>query len=312
MRLPDFLVIGAQKCATTDLCWQLAQHPAVCFSQPKELYFFCRDDPQVLPHPFFESPRSWEHFDWDTKKDELLAEFATAFEHATPDQRCGEGTPIYLYSQRAAQRIHESIPNCRLIVMMRNPVDRAWSAYWHHVRMRRAALPFEMHLKRERDNTMMYGCYERPLRRYYELFGRDAILPLTFEEYVADRAATLAKVQQFIGIDRRPPIAMPPKNAAAVPASHTLQLWLNALTVRGGSHFVTIHYDHPVRRRTLSEAVFSRAARLVAKLNQELRQNSAKPSLDPEVRHRLRAFYRRENSGLAALTGLNLERHWGW
>ncbi len=54
MAKPDFLVIGAQKCGTTELCASIAAHPQVCFSRPKELYFFCRDDMDVLPYPFFE------------------------------------------------------------------------------------------------------------------------------------------------------------------------------------------------------------------------------------------------------------------
>ena len=105
MILPNFLVIGAQKAGTTALTKFLRQHPDVCFSRPKETWFF------------------------DKRYDRGLEWFASHFEHYNGEQAIGEGTARLLQCEAAPERIANDLGNPRLICILRDPVDRAFSQY---------------------------------------------------------------------------------------------------------------------------------------------------------------------------------------
>ncbi len=312
MRMPDFLVIGAQKSATTDLCWNLAQQPGCFFASPKELNFFCCDDADVHPYPLFEAVEDWIGFDWDTERDLLLRRYSEAFSGASETEIAGEGTPVYLYSARALTRIRECLPTAKIVVILRDPVDRAWSAYWHHVRIGRATLPFPEHLLRETSNTLRFGRYLEALAPWYEAFGPEKILPLTFEGYVRDRRAHLERVCAHIGLKFSAPPGQKPKNAGDVPLSLTAQLAANRLAVRLGATSRTIEHLAPPAPRHPSELVVSHLVRGFKRANQlagKVRGRS-KPSMPRATREMLVAYYQRENAGLGRLTGLDLERDW--
>ena len=107
MRLPDFLGIGTQKGGTTYLHGLLQEHPQVFLAHPKELHYF--------------SLHHGRHVGW----------YADHFADASTGQRCGEVTPYYLFHPLAAERIHAAIPNVKLVVLLRDPVERALSQYFH-------------------------------------------------------------------------------------------------------------------------------------------------------------------------------------
>jgi hypothetical protein len=315
-RLPDFLVIGAQKSGTTDLCDLLGAHPSVFISKPKELFFFCRDDVDVLPYPFFERFDEWARFDWARRRDELVEGYAAHFDGAPDGALCGEGTPFYLPSRLAAERVRETLPNVKLVAILRHPVDRAYSAYWHHVKMRRAAETFENHLRFERGGTLALGHYEAQLGMWAERFGRDRLHVVLFEEYVRDRVAVGEGVLAFLGVDRAVDRARdeasrrerPRKqNAALVPRSALLQRALNRATRLYAAHAETIEYESPAPR-SLPELAVSKALRGLGRRNLE---SGRYPPMRASTRRKLDAYYRRRNAGLAELLGRDLAV-WGW
>lgn len=111
MKKPNFFIIGAPKCGTTSLATYLGDHPEIFFSRPKELYFFSTD----LKNGNISS----------------LTEYSTFFKEALPEHKAvGEGTALYLYSKNAVSNILEYNPSVKFIVMLRNPVDLAYS--WHY------------------------------------------------------------------------------------------------------------------------------------------------------------------------------------
>ncbi len=308
MRLPDFLVIGAQKCATTDLCWNLGRQSKCFFSTPKELNFFCCDDADILPYPLFESLADWIDFDWELRQQALLQEYANSFDAAPAASSVGEGTPVYLYSARARERIRRTLPNVKIVVIMRDPVERAWSAYWHHVRIGRATLPFGEHLLRETSNTLRFGRYLEALVPWYEAFPHENILPLTFEQYVGDRESSLRRVCAHIGVECDAAPTHSPRNSASIPLSQGAQLAANRVAIQMGAVPRTIAHRTPPAARLHTELVASRLVRGFKKVNQFAAELARvkRPRMEPATRERLVEYYRRENRGLDHLTGLDL------
>jgi hypothetical protein len=307
-RLPDFLVIGAQKSGTTELCGHLGSHPSIYFSRPKELYFFCRDDVRILPYPFFERRDEWREFAWPERQRELLEGYARKFEPATPEQICGEGTPFYLPSIPAAERIRDALPKARFVVILRNPVDRAYSAYWHHVKMRRASETFENHLRYETGGTLELGHYEEQLRAWVDLVGRKRLHVVLFEEYVHDRLTVANGVFDFLGVDLLPAEPLESgRNRALVPRSFALQRFLNRLERAYPAYSATIEYESAPPRKT-PELLVSKAIRGLGRLNLG---PGRYPAMRDETREALDEHYRRRNRGLAELLERDLAV-WGW
>ena len=176
----DFMIIGAQKCGTTTLAEQLSEHPSVCFCATKE------------PGYFHRTP------DWEAHLDTYHALY-----QPTPGQLCGEGSTMYTFLpewQDTHLRLHRYNPDLKLIYLMRNPVERVISNYAHrlvrktvHETPESVIFAHPIYINRSR-----YGVQLRP---YLELFGRAQILPLIFEEYIADQPQTLQRVADFLGID---------------------------------------------------------------------------------------------------------------
>jgi hypothetical protein len=123
--LPDFLIIGAPKAGTTALHAALAQHPEVFVSQPKEPKYWLCDD---APPPSWNGPgdkHSQQEWVWRRREYEEL------FAGARDGQVRGESTPFYLWSRGAHRRIAEGLPDVRLIAVVRDPIDRAYSNWMH-------------------------------------------------------------------------------------------------------------------------------------------------------------------------------------
>ena len=206
MRLPDFLIIGAQKSGTTWLADQLSLHPGV-FMAPEEIHYF--DKAQNFSRG--------------------IAWYAEHFEAAKPGQLAAEKTPDYLWANGDGaeghlsdvhQKLYQTLPGARLIVVLRNPVDRALSALTHLVRTRRIAPPHNVdelllgkkHHRIRGHGVIGKGFYYRQLAAYARLFNRSQMLVLIFEEELAGAPETgLRRTCDFLGIG-----AMQPRSDEAV------------------------------------------------------------------------------------------------
>lgn len=305
--LPDFFVIGAQKAGTTTLCSVLAAHPEVRFSRPKEPMFFCRDDVRV--HPYFpvESPSAWLDFDWEGRRDELLAEYQRYYEESEGTVT-GEGSTTYLPSERAAARIAEVCSDARLIVVLRDPVDRAYSAYWHMVRKGRIRHRFEQALKLDPLYLLEFGRYQSHIQRYLDRFEREQISFFTFEDLVGDMQATVDRVCTLIGLSESIDVESVERdeNRGGAPALLGLQLAVNGVVRRSGLPMAPVGLREGEPARGL-RAGLGRAARELGKLNPTVTKF---PPMKPATRRWLRRFYERENRELERLTGLSIAHWW--
>ncbi|MEM7131339.1 MAG: sulfotransferase domain-containing protein [Chloroflexota bacterium] len=177
--LVDFMIVGAQKCGTTTLAAQLAAHPDVCFCKEKEPGFFN------------------SHVDWEDKLDEYHSLYTPA-----NGQICGEASTMYTFFPEVVdvhERLYRYNPALKLIYIMRNPVERAVSLYAHNVvRNIEKSAPEQAIFKDPTYlNRSRYGMQIQP---FIELFGRENVLLLVFEEYIADQNSALAQVADFLNI----------------------------------------------------------------------------------------------------------------
>ncbi len=119
-RFPDFLIVGAQKSGTTSLWKWLRDHPECYLPDVKEPHYFARFNP-------------WDKLirkGWFVRDPDA---YVKLFSAAQPSQICGEASPSYLYENGVAERIKDEIPSCRILICLRDPVDRAYSEYTMNV-----------------------------------------------------------------------------------------------------------------------------------------------------------------------------------
>jgi hypothetical protein len=202
-RLPDFLIIGAQKCGTSSLYRLLCQHPYVEPAARKEVHFF---DTQ------FDRGMSW-----------YRSHFPSPAMREGRKVLTGESSPYYLYHPHAAVRAGEVVPQAKLIALLRNPVDRAYSHYHKRVKGKPEALRFEdaieaeaQRLRGEREQmladesyesltyqTFSYlsrGIYVDQLMEWRRYFGQGQILVLKSEDFFAEPRETFGAVLEFLGL----------------------------------------------------------------------------------------------------------------
>lgn len=181
--LVDFMIIGAQKCATGSLAAQLANHHEICFCKIKEPGYFSQET------------------NWRVG----LEAYHKLF---TPEdgQICGEASTMYTFLpeiQQTYTRLYEYNPSVKLIYIMRQPVERVISNYAHRLARGHIKAPPQevVFTQPELINRSRYGVQIRP---YLDLFSHRQILLLIFEEYIANQQKTLLRIANFLNIDPRP------------------------------------------------------------------------------------------------------------
>ena len=201
--LVDFMVVGAQKCGTTALASFLAAHPEIGMAAPKEAHLF--DDPDYGPR-------------WT--RAEIDARYARWFRHC-PDARLrGDATPIYLYFPETAAELARYNPALKVVVLLRDPAERAVSHY--HMQRSRGTerRPFWLALAleplllladrdpRRKDSPTRErayrarGLYGRQLGNLYRHFPQERVLVLRQADLLERHDAALRRVFAFLGIDR--------------------------------------------------------------------------------------------------------------
>lgn len=203
--LPSFLILGYGKCGTTELYDRLVEHPQIASSLTKEVNYFSHQYGRGLP---------WYRAHFTTARGQGVGGPLVS----------GEASPGYVCNPHAPGRIAEVVPEAKLIVLVRNPVDRAYSQYHHQRRLGFEPLPtFEAAIAAEPDrvrgeaermehdpsyhgfNKFMYsylghGIYADHLPRWLEAFPPDQLLVLQSEGFYRNTSATLRQVTSFVGL----------------------------------------------------------------------------------------------------------------
>lgn len=180
---PDFLVIGAMKCATTTLHAQLARQPGVFMSDPKEPNYFSDDD-------VFARGADW---------------YASLFRGAPPGSVRGESSTHYAKLPaypRTVERIARALPGVKFVDLMRNPIDRLISQYVHERTVGRVGVGVEAALA-EAPGLIDYGRYAMQLAPYLDAFGPARVLPVFFRSLVDRPHDELRRIGRFLGVPTR-------------------------------------------------------------------------------------------------------------
>jgi hypothetical protein len=278
--LPHFLIIGAHKAGTTSLHHYFEQHPQVFMTAVKEPNFFSFDASN--PAHVGEAASQF--------RVRSVEEYEALFAAADPAAVRGEASPSYLTSYLAPQRIRQVLPDCRLIVSIRNPVDRTYSAYQMGVRAGRITKRVE-DLDPSTDALFRPGLYAGALRTYFDLFGRQAVKVVLFDDLNARPSALMSELFRFVGVDPGFQVDTSYRfNPGGLPARPGLHRFLNSLKRIPG-----LQRYAPKRWRS--------ALRKVRDGNLQ----KADP-LDAQVRERWEDYFRDDIRRTEQLLGIDLSR----
>ncbi|HEX4685713.1 MAG TPA: sulfotransferase [Nocardioides sp.] len=295
-RPPDFFLIGAPKAGTSALHSALARHPELYLSHVKEpKYYMCGDSPP----PAYKGPGdAHSSQEWVWQRDRYLGLFDEAPEHMP----CGEATPFYLYNRDARRRIAVDNPSAKLIAVLRDPVDRAYSN-WMHLWMDGLEPCGDIveAVRREQHRIdagwapfwhyRSLGMYGRQVADLLDHFPREQLLLLRYAELVADPTATLARVSTFLGVGTAEVPEVPRDNARVFvpqgPRTRALS-WVIRSGARVGQFF--------------PPQVWRRMSRpLVGQLHRG--GETSRPKLTPEQRMELLKPHREDIALLEQVTG---------
>lgn len=183
----DFIGIGAEKSASSWIADCLKQHPEVCFSSVKEIFFFNEFDPHLLTVKNLKYKRgiSWYKRHFDLCSEGLLK---------------GEYSPTYLYCKKAANRIKKHFPDIKIVVCLRDPSERAFSQYLHDKGIGLIKdISFEETLK-EHSSYFEKGLYYKYLSYYFKLFSRNQFLILFIEDIKDNPKKEVKRLYKHLGL----------------------------------------------------------------------------------------------------------------
>lgn len=310
-KLPDFIIGGAMKCGTTSLHGILNSHPNV-FIPYEEIFFFDIDN--ILQHGDFnfydKSRKTWifQNIEKDasTMWNWYLSKFAG---HETKVK--GEDSTTYLASRIAAERIAMQNKPIKLIFMLRQPTQRAYSNYYHDLRAGRVTYSFEDTIRYNPQSILSRGLYKQQLEYWYNLLPREQIKVILFEDFLADKLNVLKDICQYLEIDfdaLDKDMIDKHFNKARVSKWINLQIIYNSwLRELGNTHYLDslpFHAHHGSRR-------WSFMFRLVDLINRIVNPRQEKvPRMNASTQAFLNQFYAREMCGIDELVRQPIYEKW--
>ncbi|MFQ5470216.1 MAG: sulfotransferase [Gammaproteobacteria bacterium] len=210
---PSFFVAGAQKCGTTSLFNYLIMHPCVLRPAKKEIHFFSDN---------YDKGMRWYLNHYPSRLKQCLQAISLRQQIVT-----GEATPYYVFHPHAPARIKKHFPDARIIIMLRDPVERAYSHYKYHVKLGVEDLSFEQAIEKEGErlqgeyqkmlnnehyNSVNYkeysylkrGVYVEQIKRWFELFEKESIRIFRSEDFFSDPGVVYQNVLEFLGLSSYP------------------------------------------------------------------------------------------------------------
>jgi hypothetical protein len=303
--LPNFLIVGAQKAGTTALYYALSKHPEVFMSAVKEpAYFVAEEALEEMAGPG----------DGDHRPVATPGAYRELFAEAGAAAARGEASTSYLYSPGAAARIEAELPGVKLIAILRNPAERAYSNFLHLVRDGRepihdfrAALDAEAQ-RREAGWSLSWryrdkGFYAGQVQRFLDTFGPDRFRCYLYEDYNDDPDSTVRDIYRFLGVESDVAQDLSLRlNVGGVPRSKGLQ-WLARRAVPPPQD------PNNTRARRLRWLIEAMPARLRGGILKAQTSNlSSPPPLPADLREELLDGYRDDVARVGELTGLDVSR----
>ena len=199
--IPHFVIVGAPKCGTTSLYRYLQQHPGVFMPQNKEPRFFCD-----YPVASFQFGTKQFHPSIVTAPNEYLGLFCDA----PPGAILGEASTDYLSCPGVAERLHAWNPDAKIIVMLRDPIDRAYSEYQHSIAASFQTLSFAESLREEKRRFaegydpifahVRRGLYADGVKDFQQKFGQSNVKVILFEQFSSATQAVVQSTFEFLAL----------------------------------------------------------------------------------------------------------------
>lgn len=182
---PNFIIAGVQKSGTTSLFDYICQHPNVNRPLRKEIHF------------------------WDNNEEKGVSWYKGHFPIRDKDSITGESTPAYLWREDIAQKIHDLLPDCKIIIILRNPVERSFSEYLMNKKIGHEHETFEFAIEHEKERLQkshLFGyiqksIYLQQVKRYYDLFDKNQILVLSYDDLKSNPESITQQCYSFLGLD---------------------------------------------------------------------------------------------------------------
>lgn len=288
---PNFFIVGAAKCGTSSLFHYVELHPDVYMSPIKEPHYFCDD---YFPM-HFTGPGD-EGFSQNRLRN--MEDYLRLFEAGNLKKIRGEGSVYYLYFDGIAEQLLEFNPDAKVVIVLRNPVQRAYSAYMHTVRDGRETLTFEEALEREQSRReegyqplwwyRELGRYSAQVERYIKAFPSNQLKIFLFED-LRDTAKAVKDTFSFLNLRDVPVDTSIKYNESGIPKSRML-------------------FNFFAKPNILKEIV---KPLLPAKVRQKLGQQAKSMTLrqetmNPQTRSMLTEYFREDIKRLQELIGRDL------
>lgn len=296
MALPNFLVIGAGRSGTTSLHHYLRQHPQIFLPDVKSAgYFYCADRPAVEDATQRALTRHYFVADFDS--------YRSLFDGVAGEAAIGEVSPVYLATTRAATRIAATLPDAKLIAILRHPADRALARFVARVRDGlESRRDFRQVLEDERREGLVRdvaagtyvasGFCAHVLQTYLERFPRDRIRVHLFDDFVESPGGVLRDLFTFLGVGPDVPIrtATTHNRSGGVIRNPVLRfLWTRSSPLR-----VRLRSTLPASARDAAFRAFTR--------------DLVMPAIDEGLRAELTALFRDDIERTQRLIGRDLSR----
>jgi hypothetical protein len=292
---PNFFLVGAAKAGTTSIYAYLSEHPQVFFPAIKEPHFFT----QVRP-----SPELQFLIEAVSKRSAYLRLYASA----SGRQVIGDASPSYLWHPKVPERIRAKVPQAKIAIILRDPVERAYSHYLMDYREGAQSRPFFEALLNDMNSpnkgwgvSYLYyelGLYAEQVERYFDTFKPERVKVLMFEDFRRNPRAVLHELADFLELDPKPLAAIDTSrkyNSYAAPRNQVLRRLAGAKLSRILGQTLLPH--------RVGALIFERFF---------LRQGP-KPPMDPRARELLCSLYSPELERLERLLGRalpELRRSW--
>jgi hypothetical protein len=310
--VPDFFIVGHAKSGTTALYEMLKGHPEVYMPVLKEPWFFASD-----MKPLFQPFRSGV-------PPQTLEDYEALFAAAGPDQRAGEASSSYLWSQTAAAAIAEVKPDARIVAILREPASFLRSLHLQllqsHVEVEkdfRKAVGLEAARREGREvpstshrpQLLQYADhvrYAEQVKRYRDHFPAEQVQVLIYDDFRADNDGTVRAVMRHIGVDADGPIEVLDVNPSIMMRSQRLDDLVYAVSVGRGGRATR------AARATIKAVLPRRARRGALGVARERIVHGPPPAADEDFQAELRSRFRPEVVAISEYLGRDLVRLWGY
>jgi hypothetical protein len=290
---PNFFIVGAQKAGTTSLYHYLKEIPGVYMSRVKEPAYFAPNYVRRDPGRFLRDKK----------------EYLRLFENAMGYIAVGEASPSYLWDPDAPKLIHQTVPYARIIMILRDPIERAYSNYLMKKKYRGGMKSsFYDELIRDYESQVKlagisylyveFGMYYEQVKRYFDIFGREQVKVMIFEEFVQHPVQTVNEVLAFLGVNYTVREISEEYNPYSVPRGplalsiFVFFRWLRAMNIN--TYKIATLLPHSLIESLLEKMLFKR---------------KQKPKIEPKAVKFLQEIYHDDVIRLQSLLGRSLPWH---